>query len=120
MSPSTLVSATQVYAVRDGSPLTLDITIGDAQAGGTSLIWQGRIIDFPPNALPFPIAADGGTVRAQTLHCATRVRDVQPNTNHTSVTYTLRGGMADQAFPFEATVPADNDFATYVVDFIFV
>jgi hypothetical protein len=120
MSPSALVTATQVYLVRDGQPLTLEITIGDDQAGGTSIIWRGDIIDIPPNPQPFLLTTDGGTARTETLHCTTRVRDVNPDTNHTSVTYTLRGGLIDENFAFDVIVPNDHAFATYIVDFIFI
>ena len=120
MSPTPLVTSTQVYAVRDGHPLTLEITIGDGQAGGTSIIWLGDILDLPPNPQPFELAKDGGTTRTKILHCTTRVRDVNPATNRTSVTYTLRGGVSDQDFPFDVTVPSENAWATYVVDFVFI
>jgi hypothetical protein len=120
MTPATVVTSTEGYQVKDGSRLTLEIIVGDGQAGGTSILWQGDIVDFPPSSFPFEIAEDGATARARTLHCTTRVRDVNPNTNRTSVTYKLRGGKNDKDFHFSTNVPKPDDFATYVVDFIFI
>ncbi len=115
-----LTTSTQIYPVRDGSPLTLEIVIGELQAGGTSIIWQGAITDLPGNVGPTTLTADGGTVRMSALHCATRVRDVNPNTNRTTVTYILRGGRQDQEFTYSLTVPEENGFADYVIDFVFI
>jgi hypothetical protein len=120
MGATPLLSTTQIYLVQDDRPLSLEIVIGDEQAGGTSLIWNGAIIDIPPAHQPFRLAENGGTTRAKTLHCSTRVRDVNPNTNHTCVTYVLRGGMQDREFTYELTVPTEHAFADYVVDFVFI
>ena len=119
MSSTPVVTATEICLVRDGEPLSLEVVIGDEQAGGTSAIWRGAIMDVPNSPALFPLANDGGTVRTATLHCATRVRDINQNTNRTSVTYILRCGLSETSYPFEVMAP-EWDYAEYVIDFVFI
>ena len=118
MSSTPVVTATEIYLVRDGQPLTLEIEIGDEQAGGTSIIWNGAIRAVP-NSQVFTLADDGGAVRTAALHCVTRVRDINEHTNRTSVTYILRGGRSEMAYPFAVEAPEEG-FAEYVIDFVFI
>lgn len=119
MTATAVVTASEIYRVKDGFHLALDIVVGEGQPGGSSVIWLTEILDFPPKSWPYVLATDGGTVRTKTLHCTTRVRDVNPNSNRTSVTYKLSGGEKDQDFSFWVSVPKENDYATYVIDFTF-
>jgi hypothetical protein len=120
MTTASVVTSTEGYQVKDGSRLTIEIVVGDGQAGGSSLLWQDDITDFPPEEFPWEVAEDGATARAKTLHCSTRVRDINPASNRTSVTYKLRGGKNQKDFHFSTSVPKPDDYATYVVDFVFI
>ena len=120
MTANATVTAHQVYKVKNGSRLTLEVVVGDGQSGGSSIIWLGDIIDFPPKSWPYELATDGGAVRNRTLHCTTRVREVSSTSHKTSATFKLRGGEKDQDFPYEITVPKPNDYATYIIDFTFI
>lgn len=115
-----MVRDTQIYDVGGSVAVTLEIVIGDGQAGGTSVIWRANVIDIPPNAQPFTVSADGAPLRTEILNCTTLVRDINPNTNRTSVTYVLRGGVRDREYPYATEVPQQGDFAQYVVDFVFI
>jgi hypothetical protein len=115
-----MVRDTQVYEVGDSRAVTLEIIIGDDQAGGTSLIWRANVIDIPPNTQPFAVSADGAPLRTEILNCTTTVRDVNQNTNRTSVTYVLRGGVREREYPYSVEVPNQGEFAQYIVDFVFI
>jgi hypothetical protein len=53
------------------------------------------------------------------LHARTVVRDVNPSTNHTSVTYELKGGPEPRQFPFAIDVSVDKGSAHYLIAFVF-
>jgi hypothetical protein len=115
-----MVRDTQVYEVGDSRAVTLEVIIGDSQAGGTSLIWRANVINSPPSVQPVTVSADGAPLRAEILNCTTTVRDINPNTNRTSVTYVLRGGARDREYPYSVEVPGQGEFAQYVIDFVFI
>lgn len=109
------ISDTRTYTIIAGQPVELNIVIGDQQAGGTSLMLDGRL--WKPMQEWEPVGADD--LRFKVLHCVTTVRDINELSNHTSVTYTLRGGVNQQPFPYRAEV-SENGIARYVIDFVFV
>ena len=114
-----MVSDTQVYRVGNSTSVTLQVSYGDGQPGGTSTVWNGGIVDVPPGqAVTFHRggAPLGGTI----LFCKSNVLDESRDTNRTSVTYHLSGGEAYQDFPYAQTVPNQGDLAEYAVNFVFV
>jgi hypothetical protein len=117
MPSATTVSDTRLYAVRPNQPVELNVRIGDAQAGGTSLIFQQneRAVEREWE----PIGDANEDLTNGVLHCVTTVRDINAMTNRTSVTYTLRGGVQEEIFPYEAEVSAQGH-ARFVIDFVFV
>ncbi|MEX2283835.1 MAG: hypothetical protein WEE89_15225 [Gemmatimonadota bacterium] len=111
------ITDTRLYTVRPNTPVEIKVAIGDRQAGGTSLMYKG--VERTAGTGFEPIGAPGEDVRFNVLHCVTTVRDIDPDHNHTSVKYTLRGGPVEQEYPFQMEVSADGH-ARYVIDFVFV
>jgi len=113
------VSDTQLYQVIAGRPVSLQIDVGNAQLGGASASHLG-----PPQPIPTgePVMFDGGGTNLQftILHTVTTVKDINPLTNETVVTYTLAGGAIAKRFEYKLTVSEPEGFAHYFIDFAFV
>jgi hypothetical protein len=115
MANDVVLTDTNFYAVVPGQTVTLTVIVGDGQAGGTALLLNGVAHPFnPPGPEPIP-----GAVAGSFLHAHTTVQDINEMTNHTSVTYILRGGVNDEAFPYAIDVAADKGAARYLIAFIF-
>lgn len=111
---------TVIYRVQKNSKVTLTDEVGDFQAGGTSYIWEDQAPTVGnPHFKNEPINKDGESIVNTALHCATRVLDVSPNTNRTSVVYTLRGGVATVSYPYAVQVP-DDGLADYLITILFI
>ena len=117
MSNGVFISDVQFYETSGRAPLQLSVTIGDGQVGGTNVdlddvnVGSGEI-----NGLP--IGKSGDNLALKRLNCVTTVKDVNPATNRTSVTYTLSGGAKSQEFPYAAEVSKPGGYATYSITFI--
>ena len=113
------VSDLQFYAVVPGQPVHLIVMIGNAQSGGTSASFKGTVQQVPQSGLT--IGSPGEDLRGSVLHTVTTVRDINPNTDLTVVTYRLEGGVQDETFP-SYNVPVNNPggHARYEIDFVFV
>lgn len=106
------------YPVKKTSKVKLTVAVGDFQAGGTSYTWEGQSVTGEPNFEKHPINGAkpiGGTA----MHCLTKVVDIRPETNQTSVTFTLEGGVEDRDFPYAVQVAKDNGLANYQISFVF-
>ena len=112
-----LLSATKFYAVKANTPIVLSVEVGDNQVGGTALQLNGSPVPFNPIA-PTPIGGPGQDLRRSVLQVVTTVKDVNPKSNHTSVTHHFRGGETDETFPFEVSVRADRGIARYFITYI--
>ncbi len=108
------------YAVKKNSTVTLTSEVGDFQAGGTSYSWRGVNVTGEPNFTDHPINPDGQSVAETILHCTTKVFDIRPETNQTSVTYTLAGGLKRQTFPYGIQLATENGVAMYLISFILI
>ena len=80
---------------------------------------EGNILE-PSGSVTNVLIGTGRELRLKTLRCTTRVHDVNVQTNKTSVTYELTGGVESQTFPYTVDVRDEGGFATYSVAFIFV
>ena len=116
MPTSIVKTETELYAVGDSHSITLQITIGDGQVGGSHVVLDGA--DVPTNPLGHYVIR-GDNLRYKLLICTTQVKDVQANTNRTSVAYSLSGGTEDQEFAYAVAV-ADNGTATYSITIAFI
>ena len=102
------------YEVAAGD-VRLSVIIGDAQIGasivkqGDREIARGVIVDVP--------VGPGPAIRGQPLLIKSVVTDVNDSTNHTSVTYALRGGKKDQQFLSAGTVDQNGDSIIYRAKF---
>jgi hypothetical protein len=102
------------YEVAAGE-VTLSVIVGDAQIGssivkvGSREIARGVIVDAPIGA--------GAAISGQPLFVKSVVTDVNDSTNHTSVTYVLRGGRKDQQFQSAGTVDENGDSIIYRAKF---
>ena len=112
------LSDTRIYPIVEGRQVRLQVEIGNGQAGGSSIIWEGTITEVFDQ--PFTVPLGGETLQFKTLHCATVVRDVSPDTNRTIVTYHLTGGIEDRDYPYAMEVEEHGGHAKYLVDFVFV
>lgn len=111
---------TVTYQVKKTSRVTLTDAVGEFQAGGTAFSWRGIVRAGDPNFEDEAVNAAGEPIVNTFLHCATKVVDINPSTNSTSVIYTLKGGVATQSFPYGVQVPQDNGVAQYLITFVFV
>ena len=117
MEGDVLLSDTNFYLVRSNQPIAIRVTVGDNQVGGTALRLNGSSIPFNP-AGATPIGAPGQDLRGSVLHVVTTVKDVNPATNHTSVTHDLEGGVSDETFPYEVSVKKDKGIARYLITYV--
>lgn len=111
-----IVSGLEFYKVARETPIELRVVVGEGQPGGTSYTcveWSGQITDDAFHS----IGNEGDDLSGSTLHCVTTVKDQSDVTDRTSVTYTLRGGPAEEAFPFKADARQDRGLVIYSIRF---
>jgi hypothetical protein len=111
---------TKFYSVVPFQQLRLQVTVGDAQVGGTSLTLNGQEVPIDNTTGVATIGGAGQDLTGSVLNCVTTVRDINPSTNNTSVTHDLQGGKSPESFPFAVSVSADGGRARYVIAFILV
>ena len=116
MSDAVIITKTEVYAVKPKTPIKLTVVIGDRQVGGTAVTWKNELVGSGA-ITDLQIGKDDDDLRGTILDCTTTVKDVNPDTNNTDVTYTLKGGQADQSFPYSAEVSIAGGRAIYAVTF---
>lgn len=97
-------------------PATLSVTIGNGNVGGTAIMLDGRLVQASENIKNF-VLGKGKDLRGKEIACTTTVQDMNPNTNRTSVTYTLRFGDSAKDFPYELTVSEAGGRAIYIISF---
>ncbi len=113
VSEKSLVDTKVVNRHGSGS-ITLSVVIGDAQVGGTSVSKDGVIIK--EGAIEnLEVATDESV---SVLSCVTRVKDINPKSNHTSVMHIFREDADEQTFPYEITVSEEGGYALYVITFV--
>jgi hypothetical protein len=98
------------YEVGD-APVRISILIGDGQFG-TSVMWVGEHI-FGPGDIEDVVLGTGPDLIGETLVIKSNVTDINDQTNHTSVTYDLDGGMAAARHVVEAIVDEEGDSVIY-------
>lgn len=119
MANQVLFNKTQVYMLGGGETVTLTVTIGDDQVGGSSVVWEGKTVAQGEVKGLHVGGAEGG-LTGQLLVCTTSVQDINTATNHTSVTYELGGGSADQSFTYTIDVSEPGGTAIYAITFVFI
>ncbi len=120
MSNTVQLTKVEVYKVVPGTPVSLTVVIGNANVGGTSVLWNGQIITQNSESVEnLAIDAQGNNLQGLILHCTTNVQDINPATNNTSVTYTLSGGVAQQDFTYQLQASTNGGFVLYNITFVF-
>ncbi len=117
-----IVAKSAVYEVKPSASVTLSITIGDGQAGGSVVRFKGAKIGPGPaiQSLRIPQAGDADQdLKDKTVSCTTTVERINSVSSHSSVTYSLRGGGQDSDFTFDATLPEMGQLAEFRTTIIF-
>jgi hypothetical protein len=105
------VSLNTTYHVDDGV-VTLTIVIGDGQLGSSRVSLDDTIIG-QGDAIENLRLGEGSGLDGKTLAVKSVVTDVNDQTNHTSITYSLRGGAAPADYELDATVAEEGDSVIY-------
>ena len=116
MPDDVTLSSVEFYQVVPGRLVTIEATVGDGQASGTALLLNGSPHPFVDRAGPQPL---GNDLAGSILQVNTEVRDINPATNRTSVTYELRGGAQPRRYPYSVEVSAEKGTAHYLIAFVF-
>lgn len=114
-----IVSAMEFYKVKPGTPVTLSIIIGDGQVGGSEVMWKDRSL-ASGKVVDVPVGENGDDLRDTELECTTTVRDVNPATNNTSVTYRLAGGEPSPREFLKHATTQPGGRAVYTMSFLFI
>ena len=119
MNGDVLLSDTNFYKVQRNQPVTLRVTVGFGQPGGTALRLNGASIPFQNPSGPTQIGSPDRDLTGSVLQCLTTVRDENPATHRTAVTYELSGGLQTIEYPYAIQVKADKGNARYLITFVF-
>jgi hypothetical protein len=108
------------YRVGDDDRVTLKITIGHGQTG-TSFARLGEevLASEHPGKLERALPGTGRELRGKVLQCRTTVADIREETNKTSVTYELKGGLTRFEQTLEESVERERDSIRYKAIFNF-
>jgi len=110
-------SINQDYKVIDSNDITLSLVIGEEQAGWFAVFLDGEfLVDGKTKIQNFSLG-NGSDIKSKTLLIRATVLDINPDTNRTSVTYSLSGGESNLTITAEMTVDNDNDPAFYSAEF---
>jgi hypothetical protein len=101
-----------------GNPVTLAITVGFAQVGGS------YVLHFTPagTAVIKPNAAGVYSITPQAndmLSCVTTVQDINPSTNNTAVTHDFTNLNPAGPFSHSRAVQHHNDKVVYDILYVF-
>jgi hypothetical protein len=103
------------YQVLDAD-VVLSIEIGDQQLGSSVVRLDGKVVGGPGEVTDLALGC-GAQLAGRDLAVKTLVADVNENTNRTSVTYVLSGGVPHEPFIVRQQVPNNGDSATYRTTF---
>ncbi len=112
-----ILTDTNFYKVNPSGQIFMTVTIGDRQVGGTSATLNGAPVAVNPLG-ETPIGAPAQDLRNSILQVMTTVKDVNPDTNHTSVTHSFTGGASQESFLHEISVNLDKNNARYFITYV--
>jgi len=125
--PDITVSELIFYEVGDATELTLTVVVGEGQVGGSaadlpgcSVHRQGPDLENDEDDAPtrFTVRCPDG-LRRKVLTCQTRVKDINPDTDRTSVTHTLEGGPRADSQTF-SRVASTGGRVIYTISYVLV
>ncbi|MGH7323702.1 MAG: hypothetical protein ACREJ9_03540 [Candidatus Rokuibacteriota bacterium] len=96
----------------DSGDITLSIVIGDGQLGSSRVSLGGKVLGQGDAIKNLPLGK-GSKLAGKALSVKSVVTDVNDQTNHTSITYSLRGGAAPADYELNATVTDEGDSIIY-------
>ncbi len=109
------------YQVLDGKPVFLTITIGDAQAGGTALMLNGKDISTSDGKVHnMQIGKDGESLGLSILQISTSVKDINSSSNKTSVTIAMTGGAENFSKTYERELSDHKGIVMYSIVVLFI
>jgi len=105
------VSLETTYHV-DSGDILLTIAIGDGQLGSSRVSLDGKRV-AKGDAIKNLLLGKGSKLVGKTITIKSVVTDVNDQTNHTSILYSLRGGAAPADYELKATVMEEGDSIIY-------
>jgi hypothetical protein len=118
MSDAVIITKTEEYEVKAKTPITLTVVVGEGELGGNAVTWKNQVLGSGGAVTNLPVGKANEDLRGTALDCTTTVKDINPNTNITSVTYTLSGGARQQTYSYTADVNVPGGRAIYSVTFL--
>jgi hypothetical protein len=112
------VSDTEFYRVVPGQPVRVQATIGNGMVGGTSVTRNGHVQQLTTGTVT--VGNPGEDLRRSMIHCITTVRDINPASDTTVVTYRLTGGEKDLEVSYSVDVNVTGGHARYLIDFALI
>ena len=107
-------TATATYAVSDNDQVVVDVLVGDAQPGGSTVfLGTVQLITGGVTLTNVPIGK-GSDIRGKKLVVATEVTDKSPDTDRTSTQITVKGGAAPKTIGQAQVAAKKGEIVSYV------
>jgi hypothetical protein len=106
-----LIRLRESYPVAQDN-VVLSVVVGDGQKSYSEVLLDGRRLASGAE-LPTIDLGPGAALAGRRLRITSTVADTNPDTNHTSITYSLSGGVSDRTFALEHTVDLPGDTVDY-------
>jgi hypothetical protein len=107
------------YGVGPGKKnLVMQVTIGDAQAGGWAATLGGKVLKGADEPVDL---GKGSQLKGKILQVKVAVKDIRPETNRLSEVISLSGGTAAKQYPqfLAESATDDGDLAIFTAVFFF-
>ncbi|MGE5811696.1 MAG: hypothetical protein ACM339_09355 [Ignavibacteria bacterium] len=113
-------SLTKAYQLhKDDTELKLTIAIGEGQLGVTSVNLENDLIVNNETGTVEKIIGKCIELIGKSLYCSSTVTDIRTETNKTSITYRLEGGINFYENTLQETVNNEGDVVRYNASFFF-
>ena len=116
MSDEVAFTATRLFELKGASQILVSIRIGNTDPGGSSVYHDGVFLtEVDGDLINYTVPAQPGALRNTILTTVTSVRDTNPQTNRTVISYSVQGGNATYQEDFEINVPHQGGRAVYTI-----
>jgi len=117
------VTKTLAYVTDGATQVTVTIVIGESQVGESDGRLAGKgtasLETDGDHEIITARANPGLNLKGMVLTCQTRVKDINPDSNRTSVTHTVEGGPEEQTNTFPS-IADTNGRVIYNISYVFV
>lgn len=115
------VTQTLIYRTGDSHRVSVTITVGDGQAGESDgrLSGGGSVALSQDGDKQVITSSADGRLTGMILTCETRVKDINPDSDRTSVTHDLAGGINPESRTFPS-IAEINGRVVYNISYVFV